>query len=202
MRKVLFVSIILIVLIIVVMFFLYFSFFGKRVESRPPPTEEKVLMEFLNKDLKNEFIPNSLQLKKKMFPEGEIGSDRIYGYNWVLDNTKFYTSLEYNEKNNYILNNIIEIFLDPGTIGKLDPDTASSFLRVYFKKSTSPKCGYINKTETTYCEGQLAENNDKLFLGAWKSKSFLTIFACEIPAKSEIYNWKSCSKPFKEEGIK
>jgi len=184
--------------------FWYFFFFRKRTElpSKELTPEEKALTEFLNKNLKDEFAPSSLQLKKKMLPEGEIGSDRIHGYNWVLDDTKFYTSLEYNEKDDYILNNIVEIFRDPSAIGNLDSDTTSSLLKAYFKKFTSPQCGYISKTETIYCEGQLAENDNKLFLGAWKSKIFLTIFACEIPVGSEIYNWKSCSMPFGEEGIK
>jgi len=163
--------------------------------------EETIIRDFLNRNLKDEFTPSKLIIEQRMLPEGKVGSENLYGYNWENDDAKFYVSTEYNEKDENILNNIVEVFLDFDTTEKLDPESSLSLVKIYFKEFGTLRCKFINKTKTTYCESYLPKGEDKIFVGAWKSETRLTTFVCEIPIESEIYDWNSCGKPFKEEGV-
>jgi len=193
---------ILVLLILIAGFVMLLNVYQKpsQFTQEPQQSAEIIIGNFLEKNLKNEFIRLDLVAEQRMKPEGKIGSDRLSGYNWEEDNAKFYASTEYNANDSKILNKIVEIFIDSNEFSE---PIANSTVKQYFKGYGILKCGISPKTKSQYCESYISKEDAKVFVGAWFSDRTgkIVAFACEIPAGSEIYGWKSCSKPFKDTGV-
>ncbi len=162
--------------------------------------EGTILSGFLAKYLKDEFVPVWMNVEQGMTPNGKIGPDSLYGYNWEINGVKLYVSTEYNSNNSGVLKNLIRIY---DSFREMNAEMATRILDTYFKTHEDVKCANTPAIKSLYCESYLRDGDNKIFIGAL-SANFTDesiAFVCEYPVGSDIYSWNSCNKAFKEIGV-
>lgn len=162
----------------------------------PESPEKIIIQKFIQENLKENYYPEPLEVKHKLTIHNQSnGSSDVYGAFWEMDNTKFYSFIDYNPDMVGITH--LGISIQPSDIPeKIDEETARAITGNYFKDIK----GELNCREAlneltdqtfTICESFWQEENG-IKRGVGMLMGF--VFACQIPPESEHYQWQSCTQ--------
>jgi len=198
-KKNLILSGLVIILAIIGGIYWYFNVYQKPIGQIPEQPDEKletkrILQEWLNKSLKQKFLPPKLDIELGVDMGGEVTRDKnTWGYNWHYLEKDFYTALDYNNKKPGINTYILAVFWEEKIV--LNQEIAQKFLENYFNFSRPDlKC----ETRETFeeivnsCQGNWLDEKEN-----WHSISIVSIVIDEInhiilmyfskPLESETY---------------
>lgn len=183
-------TIVVLLIVIAGCFYYAYSYFQGSSEgqssSQTTADVEKIMSEFIQESLKEEYQPDSIE-PQQINTEGKL----IYRADWEYNGIKLFSVLKYN--------NIEEPELMVGVlqpkIDNLDKDISMNLADDFFKYNTEGKWNCLSGNTIKACEKLWFEEEGKMSIGVGTifNAIYSTTYACKISPKSDRYNDYMCA---------